>query len=328
MAENNRNSSSQNWDSRWEQNRNRFRDENSNQENYGAYGNAGFREDRERNRDFDDYGGQQSNSWQRGNQYNQDYENRQRVHYTPDNDNNPDKEHGWNTQRQDDQWRQRGNRGWQQQNWDQEGDRRWQRSSNRNDAKDNQDWERNRGSYNYDSKQWAGGTYEGNQGSRYGYEGRDYGNDRYDNDDQRYNNRFRKEDTGSWTGEKRDRTDSWLEQRRHEGQRGAYSGKGPRGYQRSKERIHEDVCDRLTYDDRLDASEIDVKVDENEVILSGTVTTREEKRRAEDIAESIPGVRNVQNRLRIAPPDVGTTETTNTIIRKAGNMPDNDAEKL
>lgn len=99
-------------------------------------------------------------------------------------------------------------------------------------------------------------------------------------------------------------------------------GKGPRGYQRSKERIMEDVCDRLTVDDRLDASDIEVNVENNEVVLTGTVTSRDAKRRAEDLAESIPGVQNVENRLKIVAPEPGHTETMNTIIRNKGNMED------
>ena len=46
------------------------------------------------------------------------------------------------------------------------------------------------------------------------------------------------------------------------------------------------------------------------------------------LQESIPGVRNVQNKIKIAAPDVGTTETMNTVIRKTGNMPDQGAERL
>jgi osmotically-inducible protein OsmY len=84
----------------------------------------------------------------------------------------------------------------------------------------------------------------------------------------------------------------------------------------------EDVCDRLTVDDRLDASGIEVNVENNEVVLTGTVTSKDAKRRAEDLAESIPGVRNVENRIRVVAPEVGHTETTNTIIRNAGNMRD------
>ena len=80
---------------------------------------------------------------------------------------------------------------------------------------------------------------------------------------------------------------------------GPHRGKGPRGYQRSSDRIREDVCDRLGEDAHIDASDVDVRVENNEVILSGTVHSREEKRRAEDLAESISGVRNIQNQLRV-----------------------------
>lgn len=78
---------------------------------------------------------------------------------------------------------------------------------------------------------------------------------------------------------------------------GTHRGKGPRGYQRSSERIKEDVCERLTDDGHIDATDIDVQVKDNEIILSGTVQSRTEKRRAEDIAESVSGVRDVHNRL-------------------------------
>lgn len=82
-------------------------------------------------------------------------------------------------------------------------------------------------------------------------------------------------------------------------QNGNNRGKGPRGYQRSKERIKEDVCERLSDDGYIDATDIDVKVEQNEIILNGMVHSRDEKRRAEDIAMSVSGVRDVQNRLRV-----------------------------
>lgn len=79
-----------------------------------------------------------------------------------------------------------------------------------------------------------------------------------------------------------------------------YRGRGPKNYHRSSERIREDVSDRLTSDPRLDASGIDVRVgDNNEVILSGIAPDRASKRRAYNLAESIPGVSNVENRIRI-----------------------------
>jgi hypothetical protein len=80
---------------------------------------------------------------------------------------------------------------------------------------------------------------------------------------------------------------------------GLHRGRGPRGYQRSDERIREDVCDRLTDDDELDASDVDVQVQSGTVVLTGAVESREAKRRAEDVAETVSGVREVQNNLRL-----------------------------
>jgi hypothetical protein len=39
------------------------------------------------------------------------------------------------------------------------------------------------------------------------------------------------------------------------------------------------------------------------VTLTGTVTSREQRRRAEDIAESVSGVTHVQNNLRVKVPE-------------------------
>ncbi|WP_230531611.1 BON domain-containing protein [Microvirga roseola] len=81
-----------------------------------------------------------------------------------------------------------------------------------------------------------------------------------------------------------------------------HRGRGPKGYQRSDERIQEDVNDRLTDDPHLDASEIEVSVSNREVTLNGTVNSRFEKRHAEDLADSVSGVTHVQNNLRIQQP--------------------------
>lgn len=80
---------------------------------------------------------------------------------------------------------------------------------------------------------------------------------------------------------------------------GAHRGRGPRGYTRSDERIREDVNDRLSDDGHIDASDIEVSVSNCEVTLSGTVSDRSQKRRAEDLAEAISGVLHVQNNIRV-----------------------------
>lgn len=113
-----------------------------------------------------------------------------------------------------------------------------------------------------------------------------------------------------WWDRSKDEVKSWFgddnaERRRDNDRRIDHRGKGPKGYQRSEERIREDINDRLSDDDRVDASEIEVEVSGSEVVLKGTVATREEKRRAEDIAESISGVRNVENRLKCTNPQGG-----------------------
>lgn len=80
---------------------------------------------------------------------------------------------------------------------------------------------------------------------------------------------------------------------------GSFRGRGPKGYVRSDERIKEDVSDRLSDDDTLDASDITVEVSAGEVILSGYVDSRQAKHTAEDCAEQCAGVVHVQNNLRV-----------------------------
>lgn len=81
---------------------------------------------------------------------------------------------------------------------------------------------------------------------------------------------------------------------------GPHRGKGPKNHSRSIERIREDASDRLTEDSMVDASKIELWVKDNELVLSGTVETRFEKRRAEYLVENVPGVEYVQNNLRVA----------------------------
>lgn len=90
------------------------------------------------------------------------------------------------------------------------------------------------------------------------------------------------------------------ERRREEDEMGArHRGRGPRGYTRSDDRIRDDLNDRLTEDPYVDATDITVSVTSGEVTLDGTVDHRKAKRRAEDLADSVSGVRHVQNNLRV-----------------------------
>jgi len=203
-------------------------------------------------------------------------------------------------------------------------------------------WDRNRENYN---RGW------GNTGAGY--------NDSYQNRNIRrsYNDMDRRRGDRDWWDRTRDEVSSWFgdddaERRRNMDRRttGEHKGKGPKGYTRSDDRIREDVHDRLADDPYVDASDIEVKVENGDVILTGDVTNRDQKRRAEDIIEAVSGVRNVENRIHVrhenadysnknrtrgdytntAGDYTGTTSdtsgigresgTTNEIIRDTGNM--------
>ncbi|HET9236651.1 MAG TPA: BON domain-containing protein [Oligoflexus sp.] len=88
-------------------------------------------------------------------------------------------------------------------------------------------------------------------------------------------------------------------QRSRQQSMGPHAGRGPKGYQRSDERIKEDVCDCLTRDPQVDASEIEVQVKDGEVTLTGTVSERNEKRRAEDALDDVLGVKEIHNQIRV-----------------------------
>lgn len=87
---------------------------------------------------------------------------------------------------------------------------------------------------------------------------------------------------------------------------GRHAGRGPRGYQRSDERIREDVNERLTMDPDVDATDIVVRVEDREVTLEGGVEDRFSRRQAEDVAWEAAGVRDVHNRLRVQPREGGS----------------------
>jgi hypothetical protein len=65
------------------------------------------------------------------------------------------------------------------------------------------------------------------------------------------------------------------------------------------EGIREAICERLDEDDSMDATSVNVLVKDCKVILSGTVSSREKSSRAEDIAASVSGVTDVENRLQV-----------------------------
>jgi len=81
--------------------------------------------------------------------------------------------------------------------------------------------------------------------------------------------------------------------------RGQFAGRGPKGYRRSDDRITEDVNEALAQHPEIDATDIEVKVNNSEVTLTGTVNERQFKRMAEDIVERCAGVSDVRNEIRV-----------------------------
>jgi osmotically-inducible protein OsmY len=97
--------------------------------------------------------------------------------------------------------------------------------------------------------------------------------------------------------------------RRFRQARGGQRGRGPRRAEdtpmlgEEDARIWNEVSACLTEDWYVDGTEITVSVDDGEVTLDGVVENRAEKRLAEDCADSVPGVVDVHNHLRIRQPD-------------------------
>jgi osmotically-inducible protein OsmY len=119
-----------------------------------------------------------------------------------------------------------------------------------------------------------------------------------------------------WWDRATDEVSSWFGDEDAERRRrmDRHRGRGPKNYTRSDDRIREDVSDQLTDDPLIDASDIDVNVGNQEVTLSGTVASRNERRLAEEVAEQVSGVKYVQNNLRVKVPirSSGTSGTSGT----------------
>lgn len=126
----------------------------------------------------------------------------------------------------------------------------------------------------YASQPWRGSRYESQSGS-----GAPYGGSQ--GSSQRFPAARGQEAQGSQYGMQRSRS------------------RGPRNWQRSDERIREDVCERLASLDDVDVSDVSVSVQQGKVTLTGTVDDRADKHRIEDVADDCVGVREVDNQIRV-----------------------------
>ena len=139
------------------------------------------------------------------------------------------------------------------------------------------------------NRQW-GEASQGNEAYSYGYEGQggygDFSQGGYGEDQGRH------AQSGHGRGGSEsatERTSAGLD----------YRGRGPRNHVRSDDRIVDELIDRMTDDDQLDATEILVMVENGVVTLSGEVPERRMKHRAEDLADAVRGVRDIENRIRV-----------------------------
>ncbi len=164
-----------------------------------------------------------------------------------------------------------------------------------------------RGGYSNSGTRIGGSNYGGSSGygGNYGDRDRSYyrGNENYGGNWGNTSHRDRDHDR-NWWDRATDEVSSWFgdedaERRRERDRQLSHRGKGPKNYSRSDDRIKEDINDKLSDDPFIDASDIDVTVSNGEVTLTGTVDHRSTKRRAEDLAEAVSGVKNVENRIRV-----------------------------
>jgi len=96
---------------------------------------------------------------------------------------------------------------------------------------------------------------------------------------------------------------TWVEGRSGSERRkagGSQAGRGPQLQRRSDDKIYEEIGELLTSNPDLDASEVELHVESGEITLTGTIASRDARWLAEDLVNSVSGVREVTNRLKVA----------------------------
>ncbi len=181
----------------------------------------------------------------------------------------------------------------------------------------------------YGNEQYSNKIYNDDHYRDQAYRGTKYAdrerrNSQYSNPDYRYQNDYQHTQYGSF-GDARDER-SGLTQGQREAynevlfSRGAYDpnvdgrslgnrhhvytgpshrGKGPKNYIRQDVHIKDDVNQALTESHSVDATDVEVMVEDGNVILSGTVDSRLARRNAESAVDYISGIRNIENRIHI-----------------------------
>lgn len=78
---------------------------------------------------------------------------------------------------------------------------------------------------------------------------------------------------------------------------------GPRGRRRSDDSLAAEIHEILTTDPELDSSEIEVEVEGGAVTITGVVDSSDARLLAEELVESLVGVSEVHNQLKITRPE-------------------------
>jgi|GEM_PF-3629468 len=82
--------------------------------------------------------------------------------------------------------------------------------------------------------------------------------------------------------------------------KGQFAGTTPKNFKRSDERIYDDICQKLSQEGHFDVSDVEIKVESGEVSLEGNIENRSDKHRIEMLVDSIMGVKDITNNLKIA----------------------------
>ncbi len=114
-------------------------------------------------------------------------------------------------------------------------------------------------------------------------------------------------------------------ERDQEMQKGTFSGRGPKGYARSDDRICEEANECLSDHAEIDASDIEVKVKGGHVTLTGMVHDRRTKRLAEDAIDKVRGVKDVSNQIRVQSSQETNATSPQTIKSHTGTGQKGDA---
>lgn len=123
-----------------------------------------------------------------------------------------------------------------------------------------------------------------------------YSNDPHSEEDRHFFDKYSSTGDGQFSITESYPLDSDVSSERHFDEN--FVGVGPKNYRRSDGTIYEEICEVLMQTPEIDATEIDVMVQDGDVTLRGSVQDREARRLAEDLIEHVPGVHDVFNQLR------------------------------